>query len=244
MSQRPSPLLEIATTIVAPSIVLMQASGAGALGPAGALALALAFPLGWGLWHLVRAQGFGLMAGIGVVSTLLTGGLGLLQLDASWFAVKEAAISALFGLAVAISAFTPRPLVHALLLHPSLFDAPRLDAALAARGQQAAFAARMRQATLMLAGSFAVSATLNYVLARWLVTSASGTEAFNEELGRFTLISWPAIALPSLLLTSSVLWWIARQVQALAGVPFTSLLLAADERPQPPSDGGTGQRPG
>ena len=220
----PSPWLEIAVTILAPSLVLMQASGDQALGPTGALLLALAFPLGWGLNNWRQRRGFGLMAGIGLVSTVLTGGIGLLRLDGSWFAVKEAGVSALFGVAVALSAFSARPLIHALLLHPSLFDVARLEAALAARGSSDAFARRMRQATLMLAGTFAVSATLNYVLARWLVTSPSGSEAFNAELGRFTLISWPAITLPSLAMSMALLWWIGRRIQELAGLHMNDLL--------------------
>lgn len=221
---RPNPWLEIAVTILAPSLVLMQATDL--LGPTGALLLALAFPLGWGLNNWRQRQGFGPMAGIGLVSTALTGGLGLLQLDASWFAIKEAAISALFGLAVALSAFTRKPLIHALLLHPTVFDVARLQTALDARGTAAAFAGRMRQATLLLALTFGVSALLNYVLARWLVTSPAGSEAFNQELGRFTLISWPAITVPSLLMTMALLWWIGRAIHALAGLHFNDLLLA------------------
>ncbi len=226
---RPNPWLEIVTTIIAPSIVLMKTSGPDALGPTAALLLALAFPLGWGLnnWRLKR--GFGPVAGIGVVSTLLTGGMGLLQLDGSWFAVKEAAVPALLGLAVALSSFTRKPLIHALLLHPSVFDVPRLQAALAARGTTFAFAGRMRLATLLFALTFAVSAVLNYGLASWLVSSPSGSEAFNQELGRFTLISWPVITVPVLAMTMALMWWIARGIRELAGLRFTDLLL--DGRP-------------
>jgi len=229
VATRPNPWLEIVTTIIAPSIVLMQASSPDALGPTGALLLALAFPLGWGLNSWRSKRGFGPMAGIGVVSTLLTGGMGLLQLDGSWFAVKEAGVSALLGVAVALSAFTRKPLVHALLLHPSVFDVPRLQAALAARGTADAFAGRMRRATLLFALTFAVSATLNYGLASWLVGSPSGSEAFNQELGRFTLISWPVITAPVLATTMALLWWIARGIRELAGLRFSDLLL--DGRP-------------
>ncbi|MFO1327651.1 MAG: VC0807 family protein [Rubrivivax sp.] len=225
-----NPWIEIAVTIVVPSVVLMQASGADALGPTGALLLALAFPLAWGLNNWRRRRGFGLMAGIGLVSTVLTGGIGLLGLDGSWFAVKEAGVSALFGVAVALSAFMKKPLIHALLLHPSLFDVDRLQAALQARGNADAFARRMRQATLALAGTFAVSALLNYVLARWLVTSPSGSEAFNAELGRFTLIAWPAITLPSLAMSMALLWWIGRRIHELSGLHINDLLHGA----QPP----------
>lgn len=104
---------------------------------------------------------------------------------------------------------------------------PRLHAALVARGATEAFAQRMRQATLWLSSTFAVSAALNYVLARWLVSSPAGTEAFNAELGRFTLVSWPAIALPTMVMSMALLWWIGRGIQQLAGLHLNDLLLGA-----------------
>ena len=79
---KPSPWLELLITIAAPALVLMQLSSASRLGAAGALLLALAFPLAWGGWGLWRERKLNLMASIGVVSTLLTGGIGLLALDA------------------------------------------------------------------------------------------------------------------------------------------------------------------
>lgn len=230
---RPNALYEILITIVAPALVLMQLSGEQRLGPTWALLLALAFPLAWGLNSWRRAQGFGVMAGIGVVSTLLTGGIGVLRLDASWLAIKEAAVPTLLGLAVAVSAFTRKPLIHLLLLNPSFFDVPLIQSALQARNNEAAFARQMRQATLWLAGTFAFSAVMNYVLARWLVTSPAGSEAFNEELGRMTLISYPMIALPSMAMTMALLWWIARGIQRLAGLGLDDIMLAAREPAKP-----------
>lgn len=230
---RPNALHEIVVTIVAPALVLMQLSSEQRLGPTWALLLALAFPLAWGLNSWRRAQGFGVMAGIGVVSTLLTGGIGVLRLDASWLAIKEAAVPTLLGLAVAISAFTRKPLIHLLLLNPSFFDVPLIESALKARDNQAAFARQMRQATFWLAGTFAFSAVMNYALARWLVTSPAGSEAFNEELGRMTLISYPVIALPSMAMTMALLWWIARGIQRLAGLSLDDVMLAARTPAQP-----------
>ena len=227
MTTRPNPLYEIAVTIVAPAVVLMQASAENRLGPTWALLLALALPLAWGLNSWRRAQGFGVMAAIGVVSTLLTGGIGVLRLDASWLQIKEAAVPALLGLAVAASAFTRRPLIHLLVFSPTLFDVPRISAALAERGTAGAFEQRMRTATLCFAATFAFSAVMNYWLAGWIVTSPAGSEAFNEELGRLTLVSYPVIALPSLAMMMVLLWWIARGVRELAGLGFDDILLAA-----------------
>lgn len=219
-----SPLLEIAVTLLIPSLILMQLSGPELLSPAGALILALAFPIAWGLRQLAQTGGFGLFAGLGVASLLLTGGIGLLELDARWLAVKEAAVPAVLGLIVAGSAFTRRPLVRVLLYTPLLIDTDRVDAALAERGNLPAFESRLRAATWMLAGSFAFSAVMNYVLASWIVTSPAGSAAFNEELGRLTLLSYPMIALPSTLMLFAVLHYLARGARRLAGLGLGDML--------------------
>ncbi|MEW6678066.1 MAG: VC0807 family protein [Pseudomonadota bacterium] len=219
-----SPLLEIAVTLLIPSLILMQLSAPERLGAAGALILALAFPLSWGLRELVRSRSFSLFAGLGVVSLLLTGGIGLLELDTRWLAVKEAAIPAVLGLIVAGSALTRAPLVRVLLYSPLLLDTGKIDAALAERGNLPAFEARLRAATWMLAASFAFSAIMNYVLATWIVTSPAGSAAFNEELGHLTLLSYPMIALPAVLLMAGVLLYLSRAVRHLAGLELNAVL--------------------
>jgi hypothetical protein len=55
---------------------------------------------------------------LGLVSILLTGGIGLLQLDTRWLAVKEAAIPGLIGLAVLMSTRTRYPLVKTAAVQP------------------------------------------------------------------------------------------------------------------------------
>jgi hypothetical protein len=214
--------LELGITILAPSLVLMQ--GNAWIGPVATLLLALALPLGWGLWQLSQRRSFGLMAGIGVVSTLLTGGIGLLQLDTRWLAVKEAAVPTVLGLIVAGSAWTRKPLIHALVFNPTLFDVAKVQQALASRGTGAQFAGKLRSATLMLAGTFFFSAVMNFVLARWLVTSPAGSDAFNQELGRLTMLSYPVIALPSLAMMVALLLWLGRCSKELAGLDLHDMM--------------------
>jgi intracellular septation protein A len=218
-SQTRSPLLEIAVTLLIPSLILMQFSKPEHLGVAGALVVALAFPIAWGMRQLAQTRTFSLFAGLGIVSLLLTGGIGLLELDTRWLAVKEAAVPGVLGLIVAGSALTRRPLVRALLL-----DTGKIDAALAERGHLPVFEARLRTATWMLAGSFAFSSVMNYILATWIVTSPAGSAAFNEELGRLTLLSYPMIALPATLMMMAVLWYLAIGVKRLAGLSLSDAL--------------------
>jgi hypothetical protein len=222
--KKPNPLLEIAITIIVPALVLMKLSSADSLGPVRALLLALAFPLGWGLWDGFRRHKLNWLAVLGVVSTLLTGGIGLLALDARWLAVKEAAVPSLIGVVILGSIWTRNPLIRLLVFNASLFDVERVSAALAVKGTTAAFDQRLRQGTALLAGTFFFSAVANYVLARWVVVSPAGTEAFNQELGRLTLLSYPVIAIPSTLMMMGLLYWLARQAKALTGLDMGDML--------------------
>jgi hypothetical protein len=219
-----NPLLEIVITILLPAIVLMQLSKPYRLGTTWALVLALAFPLGWGLREAVTHRKVSWMALLGVVSTLLTGGIGLLKVDPFWLAVKEAAVPTLIGLAILGSNWTRWPLIRILVFNPQLFNVARIDAALQARGTTVPFELRLRTGTLWLAGTFFFSAVANYVLTRWIVTSPAGTEAFNEELGRLTLLSYPIIALPSMLMMMGLMWWLARGAKQLTGLELGDML--------------------
>ena len=219
-----NPLLDLLVTIIIPSVILMKLSDPESLGAVNALLLALAFPLSWGARSLLRERRVNLFAVLGLVSVLLTGGIGLLQLDTQWLAVKEAAIPGLIGLAVAISVYTRNPLVRVILFSPALMDVERIQQALDKRGNLAVFEVRLKTTTWMLAGSFFFSAVMNYILATWIVTSPPGTTAFNEELGRLTLLSYPMIALPSMLIMAAALYYLVRTIHTLAGLKLTEAL--------------------
>ena len=221
---KPSPLIELAVTLIVPSLILMKLSGPEDLGAVNALLLALAFPLAWGARDLLMRRKLNLFAALGLVSILLTGGIGLLQLDTQWLAIKEAAIPGLIGLAVAVSAHTRYPLVRVLLFSPALMNVERIQQSLGQRGNGDAFEIRLKAATWMLGGSFFFSAAMNYFLATWIVVSPAGTPAFNEELGRLTLLSYPMIALPSMLIMIAVLYYLARSIRELAGLQLAEAL--------------------
>ncbi len=219
-----NPLLELSITLIFPSLILMKLSGPEDLGTVNALLLALAFPLCWGARSLLRERKLNMLALLGLISILLTGGIGLLQLDPKWLAVKEAAIPGAIGLAAVVSAFTAKPLVRVLLLSPALMNVARIQDNLQQRGNTAAFEACLKSATWMLGGSFLFSSAMNYFLATWLVTSPAGTQAFNEELGRMTLLSYPVIALPSILIMLALLYYLSRVFNQLAGLKLTEAL--------------------
>jgi len=223
-TKKSNPLFELLINIVIPSVILMRFSGEQDLGVVGGLLAALAFPLVWGTVELVSRRKLNWFSVLGLVSILLTGGIGLLQLDTQWLAVKEAAIPGLIGLAVLLSARTRFPLVKTLLFSPALIDVARVQQQLQARGTSRDFEARLLRANHLLGGTFFFSAAMNYFLATWIVTSPAGSEAFNAELGRLTLLSYPMIALPSMLMMMAVLYYLARSMRDLAGLKLAEAL--------------------
>ena len=220
-STQSNPLLEPLITLVIPALILMKLSDPEQLGAIPALLLALAFPLVWGMRDLIRSRKLNLFAALGLVSVGLTGGIGLLQLDNQWLAIKEAAIPGVIGLAVIVSGHTRYSLIHALLLNPKLIDVARIRQQLSLRGTTRIFETRLRTATWLLGGAFFFSSAMNYLLATWIVTSPAGSPAFNEELGRMTLLSYPVIAVPSMLMMMAMLYYLARTIRILAGLKFT-----------------------
>ena len=229
-AHKPRPLIDLLVSIVIPSLILMKLSGEDDLGVVRALVLALAFPLGWGLFELAKYRQFNFIALLGLVSVLLTGGIGLFELSTEWLAVKEAAIPGLIGIGVLVSTRTRYPLVRTMLFNPAVLDVERVRRALEAKGTVQAFEARLLTATYLLAGTFFFSSFMNYVLATWIVTSPAGSQAFNEELGRLTLMSYPMIAVPAMLMMMGLLYYLVRAARQLTGLTLTEMLNQGEER--------------
>lgn len=217
-------LLNLGLNIVAPSLVLAKLSGPNALGTTWGLIVALAFPIGYGIQDFFRRRKFNLFSALGVVSVLLTGGISLLALPPHWLAVKEAAIPGLLGVAIVLSLRTRWPLVRGLLLNDAVLDTARIHTELANRGETAAFERALTQASWILASSFFLSATLNYVLATAVVTATAGSLEYNEQLGRLTALSYPVIALPAMLIMTGALFYLFRRITHLTGLTFEDLL--------------------
>lgn len=226
---KPNPLIELGVTLIIPAVILMKLSGPEDLGAINALLLALSFPLFWGIRDFWNRQKVNLFAALGVVSTLITGGIGVLELDTQWLAVKEAAVPGLIGLAVLISTYTRYPLVKTILLNPAMIDVDRLHESLESHGASQVFETRLLRASWMLSSTFFFSSAMNYFLATYIVVSPAGTPAFNEELGRLTLLSYPFIALPSMVMMIFVIYYLSRSTRELTGLSFTDFMNGAKE---------------
>ena len=229
MSDRKKPsftniLVEMAICIFIPSMILKKLSDEASLGTTGALVLALSLPLAWGIYEFIKNKKVGFVPALGFISILLTGGIGLLKLDSGYIAIKEAAIPLIIGIATLISAKTRFPLVKTFLYNDMVIEVDKVSEALEKNQAQDTFEKIMRNATMMLAGSFFLSATLNYALAKYFITSPSGTAEFNSQLGSMNLWSYPVIVLPSMIVLIFAMFYIFRNIKRITNLSLEEIL--------------------
>jgi len=228
--KRENLLINIVCNIVVPTIVLTKLSGDHRLGPLWGLVVALLFPLGYGIYDFVRRRKANFISILGIVSVLLTGGLGLMKVGGFWFAVKDAAVPGLIGLSVLVSMKTKSPLLKEMFFNEQIVDVPRVETALAVQGKQREFERLMVRSSLWLVGAFFLSAVLNYALARHLLISPPGTPEFNAELGRMHVLSWPVIVVPSMAVMLLAFWQLISGLKALTGLTMEEIFRSEAEK--------------
>ncbi|WP_288130384.1 VC0807 family protein [Microbulbifer sp.] len=217
-------LANLLLNIVIPTVILTKLSGDDWLGTKWAIVVALAFPIIYGLRDLQRSGKVNFFSALGIFSILLTGGISLLELEAKYIAIKEAAIPGLLGIATVASLYTRWPLVKTLIYNDRILDTGRIAHALRSKGNESAFDRTLLHASWMIAGSFFMSSVLNYLLAEMLLKSPPGTEAFNAELGKMTALSFPVIALPATIILMLVLVFLFRRITTLTGLKLEEIV--------------------
>jgi hypothetical protein len=224
-------VLNLVCNILVPTVVLMKFSTDRWLGPLWGLVIALIFPISYGLYDFAVRKKANTLSILGFISVLLTGGLGLFKADGFWFAVKDAVLPTCIGLFVLASMRTKSPLLREIIFNEQVVDVARVEAALAARGESAAFEALLRRSSVWLAVSFIASAPVNFALARYILRSPPGTPAFNAELGRMHMIVWPVIVVPSMIVMLVLFWRLLNGLVQLSGLT-TDEILHAETKPK------------
>lgn len=224
-----NPFVSLVFNIAIPSLILSKLSTTERLGPVKGLLLALAFPVAYSIWDFARRRHISFISGLGFISILLTGVFTLVQLPVEWIAVKEAAIPSLIGIAIIVSMRTESPLVKKLLYNDAIINVDLVESRLQSTHHKESFERLMVQSSYLLAGSFLISAILNFVLARVILTSATGTPEFNEQLGKMNALSWPVIVVPSMAIMMFALYRLMKGIKDLTGLEAEEVLKAHEK---------------
>lgn len=218
--------LNLIFNLMAPIMILTKLSGEDKLGPTVALIIAIALPLGYGLYDYITRRTFNFLSALGLANVLITGVIGLMEADGIWVAVKEATIPALIGIFVLASMRSKKPLVKTFLYSEQIFDTEKIESHLAENDNQTAFSKLMDKTTYILAFSFLCSAILNFVLAKAIVTSDGGTELFNQQIGKMNALSWVVIVIPTMIITGYALYLLLGGIKKLTGLTMEQAMKA------------------
>lgn len=191
---------------------------------------ALLFPIIYGIWDLASRRKFNIFSIIGILSVVLTGGIGLMKISREWIIIKEGLVPLILGVAVLATIATRKPLAKMIMLNESVVDLPKIEAALDARGSREKFDSALKRATWWVAGSFLLSSVLNFALASYIYQSETGTEAFNEEVGRMTALSFPVIALPTMVVLFYAMYKLFGAMGECTGLSLEEAMVKKDSQ--------------
>lgn len=224
-TKQTSPIADLLLTVVLPSAALEWLSEPARLGPFWALVVASLLPLGFGIYCHYAHNGLNFLSVFGLAAVIITGGLGLLKLDAFWFAIKEVSVPVILGLAFPASHRFGKPLIEAMLLTPHLINRAALQRALVTLEQQQSFAALLLRASWGMGAGMLISAAGNFFLALYLLGGKEpGSEAFVKGIGTLNWAGFIVIGVPLLGIMFVVLAWFLRAVQRLTGLERDDLM--------------------
>lgn len=232
-SEKPeNPLANILLNVLLPVVILSFLSKPDktifgipvGLGPFWALIVAIAFPVVYGLWFFATRKKFNFFSILGFVSVLLTGVLGLYRVNPFLFAVKEAAIPSVFGIAILASHWTSKPLIDMFLLNPDVVNLAKIKVAVAENGKEEEYRSLRFMGTVLLSASMFVSAILNFFLAMYFLKGKEHDEVlYNEALGKLQGAGFLVIGIPFAVILMFALFYILKKTAQLTGMPMDDL---------------------
>lgn len=214
--------LNIAINVIAPWLILSKLSKPEMLGPFWSLIVALAMPVSYGIYDFATRKKYNVFSIIGFASTLLTGVIGLMQLNRNWMVAKETAVPLLFGILTVTSKNTSWAIVPAFL--GQALDLEQIEDAFKKQEKHQMYDYFINFSTYSLAGSFLLSAILNFILAIWVLKGEPGSPEFNESLGQMTGLSFPVIVAPMMLVMGFIFYRIFNILKEHAGLDMEDVI--------------------
>ena len=209
------------------------------IGPLKAIIVALALPLGYGIWHFAKTRKFNFFSGLGLFSVMLTGGLTLYlwNKDGSvkehagiLFGIKEGVIPLALGVAVLISQKSATPLLNVFLYNDSLFDIKKIETTVGEKNAESGYRGVIKHATHLFATSFFISSVLNVLLSLWFFrgfdrTAADALEVYNGIIGKLTGWGFAVIGVPLLVFLFFTLQKLLKGLREITGLKDDELML-------------------
>ncbi len=223
-------LLNILLNVLLPVTVLSICSKEDGklwhFGPKWALIVAVLLPVGYFIYDFIQRRKVNAFSIIGFVSVLFTGGLGLLNLSAQVFGIKEASVPLILAVVIWWTGRGEKPLVRTLLLNPDIVDVPKVEKAITMACARPQFDKLIKTSTWLLVGSMLMSAVLNYVLAIYFI---SGTEhdkqLYNAAIAKQTGWGWLVIGVPSMAMMLFAMFRLFKGVKQLTGLETEQIML-------------------
>lgn len=237
-----NPLVNIIVNVLLPTIILAQLSKVDGkfyhIGPAWAMCVALALPLGYGLWHWLQHKALNVFSCVGLGAILLTGLITIyLWYDESAkphvaliFGIKEAIQPMIFGSLFLITRHSANPLFRTFIYNDGIFDVKRIEKTVAEKSIISEYEGLIWKSTLLFFATFCVSAVLNVILALYFLgdlqpETADWFTVYNEQVGKITLWGFVFIGGAMMIVSGYILYTMITGLEKLTGLNKESILL-------------------
>ena len=239
-----NPFADIIINVLVPVLVLSYLSKEDDelwhVGPMWAMFVALAIPIGYGVWHYFKYRRMNVFSLVGLFSVVLTGaitiylwsgGASVRKNAALLFGIKEAVQPLVLGSLFLITHKMSKPLFNVFVYNDTIFDLSKIEAAIAERGTETEHKRLLWKATLLFFGSFLVSSVLNLGLAFYFLgdldpLSADWRELYNSDVAKITGWGFVVIGVPIIVVGGCILWYLVTGLKRLTGLE-TEMILEA-----------------
>ncbi len=209
------------------------------IGPLYAMIVALALPIGYGIWHFVKTRKPNFFSSLGIVSVLLTGGLTLYLWNpdgsvkpnaGTLFGIKEALIPLVLGVAILKSFRSSTPLLNVFLYNDGIFDIPKIERRIAETEKTEGYQQLLLRATRLFAASFFISSVMNLCLALYFfrnfqANAEDALERYNGIIASLTGWGFAVIGVPILIFLFFTLRFLLSGLRELTGYKDEELML-------------------
>jgi len=190
-----------------------------------ALAVALLFPIAYGLWDLVQNSKTNYFSILGLINTLITGLFAVFALDGFWFAVKEAALPACLGVGVYISSLKNKPFIKNLIASSGLFNMDLIQEKSTELKTEKGIEKSFLKANKLFSYSFFISAVLNFVLAVYIFkpieessSDADKAVVLNGQISQMTWAGMLVISVPMVFFLGFTFYKLIQDLQSHTGL--------------------------